>query len=380
MKKKGFTLIELLAVIIVLGVIALITTPIVMNSINDARRKSMENSALGIIRAIDVRRMRKDVAKRSIDYKINVGIDSTAIEYSGQLPDEGWAHIDEDGYITLYMKNENYCVYRDKSVAGNDDIVITDHPEDCNQKIGEIRDNTAYAEIRENTIIDGEESRPVVHKPSITVVPGATHKGIVYMDPTDLTVECTDSTSVSTTGTKTGCMKFYIYDDSGDTYKLILDHNITNAAYEASGTYKEYEQASIKSIVDTETTGWVGSPRIISGNEIASITNTSTFYGNYDSWFYLDGTGLYKQTQTSSSQGDSEYAWLFDYTAGCTSYGCNIADSSTYGYWTSSPVTDGSMRAWGMQFSGGFNTCDVGYGGAFGVRPVITLSKSEFSS
>ena len=25
--------------------------------------------------------------------------------------------------------------------------------------------------------------------------------------------------------TKTGCMKFYIYDDTGDTYKMILNHN-----------------------------------------------------------------------------------------------------------------------------------------------------------
>ena len=36
--KKGFTLIELLAVIVVLAIIALIATPIVMNTIKNAKK------------------------------------------------------------------------------------------------------------------------------------------------------------------------------------------------------------------------------------------------------------------------------------------------------------------------------------------------------
>ena len=38
-KKKGFTLIELLAVIVILGLIALIATPIILNIINKYRSK-----------------------------------------------------------------------------------------------------------------------------------------------------------------------------------------------------------------------------------------------------------------------------------------------------------------------------------------------------
>lgn len=49
--KKGFTLIELLAVIVILAIIALIATPIVMNLIGTARKKSAEDSAYGIIKA-----------------------------------------------------------------------------------------------------------------------------------------------------------------------------------------------------------------------------------------------------------------------------------------------------------------------------------------
>ena len=43
--KKGFTLIELLAVIVVLAIIALIATPIVMNTIKKSQKGVAERSA-----------------------------------------------------------------------------------------------------------------------------------------------------------------------------------------------------------------------------------------------------------------------------------------------------------------------------------------------
>ena len=48
MMKKGFTLIELLAVIVILAVIALITTPIIMNLVGNARKKAAEYTLNGI--------------------------------------------------------------------------------------------------------------------------------------------------------------------------------------------------------------------------------------------------------------------------------------------------------------------------------------------
>ena len=51
MNKKGFTLIELLAVIVVLAIIALIATPIVMNTIADAQEGANERSVEGYMKA-----------------------------------------------------------------------------------------------------------------------------------------------------------------------------------------------------------------------------------------------------------------------------------------------------------------------------------------
>ena len=66
----------------------------------------------------------------------------------------------------------------------------------------------------------------------ITIESGIKHEtqtylGIAYLDPTNLENKCTSANSVSATGTKTGCMKWYIYKDLGDSYKMILDHNTT---------------------------------------------------------------------------------------------------------------------------------------------------------
>ncbi len=51
--KKGFTLIELLAVIVVLAIIALIATPIVMNTIKKSQKGAAERSADNYIEAVE---------------------------------------------------------------------------------------------------------------------------------------------------------------------------------------------------------------------------------------------------------------------------------------------------------------------------------------
>ena len=51
--KKGFTLVELLAVIVILAIIALITTPIIMRVIKDARQKAALSSFRGYMDAVE---------------------------------------------------------------------------------------------------------------------------------------------------------------------------------------------------------------------------------------------------------------------------------------------------------------------------------------
>ena len=52
--KKGFTLIELLAVIVIISIVALITVPILLNVIDNAKIGTLRNSAYGIIESADL--------------------------------------------------------------------------------------------------------------------------------------------------------------------------------------------------------------------------------------------------------------------------------------------------------------------------------------
>ena len=52
--RKGFTLIELLAVIVILAIIALITTPTILNVMENSRRDAAKDKAYGTIQAVQL--------------------------------------------------------------------------------------------------------------------------------------------------------------------------------------------------------------------------------------------------------------------------------------------------------------------------------------
>ena len=53
MRKKGFTLIELLAVIVLLAIVMLVSSPIVLNIINNSKNKATLRSAEMYVKALE---------------------------------------------------------------------------------------------------------------------------------------------------------------------------------------------------------------------------------------------------------------------------------------------------------------------------------------
>ncbi|MFV0249455.1 MAG: Tfp pilus assembly protein FimT/FimU [Bacilli bacterium] len=53
-KQRGFTLIELLAVIVIIAVIALISTPMILGVIEKSKKGAIKDSAYGISKAADL--------------------------------------------------------------------------------------------------------------------------------------------------------------------------------------------------------------------------------------------------------------------------------------------------------------------------------------
>ena len=411
--KKGFTLIELLAVIVILAVIALIATPIIINIINDSQEQSIKSSANlyvdGLSKYIVSRNMLGEFNPSSCTISNgNISCDDTSIDYTvdGKIPISGSIDFN-NGVVSSYTLD-----FGDYTVTKN-----------------------------QNGISVAKSVPIVFNGTKVAATQNDTHKGIVYLDPTDLSTTCTAAiaaTNLNTepiptsTGIKSGCMKFYIYDDSGSTYKMILDHNTTTGVpflylddyITATGNTeatKDDVELSVGPITimrefNADTEGWVGNPRLITADEVAHIvgadtalgwsssktlqgmpylvTDINTQYAN----IYLDGSGnTYSgwETQVADSSNKSQYAWLYDNVQDCERYGCNIEEknsyysagtcdyggcSVTYGYWTS---TMGSPSgAFAITYDGMLSNYwveDMYYEYERGIRPVITLPKSIFN-
>lgn len=118
MKNKGFTLVELLAVIVVLGVIALISIPITTNLIEQSRQNSFRNSVSGMMKSIEIYYTKK--AGSEIFLNLTPGADKTLnydaylsdLDFTGSKPTAGYAYVAKDGTMGIIMYNVYYCGYK----------------------------------------------------------------------------------------------------------------------------------------------------------------------------------------------------------------------------------------------------------------------------
>ena len=362
--RKGFTLVELLAVLTILAIISLIAIPIAINIIDSSSEKVSERSRDNYIRAVNV-------AIGNYNTKATEEIiDATCdIQSNGDLK---CGNV----LVKLNIKNNpaisGTVIIKNYNVVGYVDLKISE------KTFTEISFGGTYVEPLSTD----------------------THKGIVYMDPTDISKKCTAQAAaknVNVYGTpttiKTGCMKFYIYDDTGSSYKMIVDHNTSgNIPWNSNNTNTVMLEAASRLLSDTK--GWIGNPRLITLDEIIEIV------GYYEStgitseedvmWFYLDGSGDsvdWQRPTGVNATNKSRYAWLYDYTRECIRNGCNYEDSYEYiydgsssqrihGYWTSTPKLGVTTEAWYVD--SGLLYEDVTDSVLNGIRPFITIPKSIF--
>jgi prepilin-type N-terminal cleavage/methylation domain len=132
MKKNGFTLIELLGVLIILAILALITIPLVTNSLQKAEKESFKNSIEGIIRT-----MKNNSDEYNYEEKIYLlenGVLTTTdgdgvkvkVKTNGGAEENGSFIIDEDGIIKGSANNGQWCAKKTKET---DQLQITDYLE-----------------------------------------------------------------------------------------------------------------------------------------------------------------------------------------------------------------------------------------------------------
>ena len=155
MKRKGFTLIELLAVIVVLAIIALIATPIVMNTIKKSKKGAAERSADSFVKQVETA--------------------VTTERLNGNIIEDGEYEITSDG---------NLC--KDKSASCSDDQKIKIEMSGTKPTSGKVKITNGVAQISTKlTVGDYDVKYNTESKKYEATEKGSTSSTVVYRFSTD---------------------------------------------------------------------------------------------------------------------------------------------------------------------------------------------------
>ena len=123
--RKGFTLIELLAVIVILAIIALITTPTILNVMENSRRDAAKDKAYGTIKAVQLAYTQAQVSYEvNMPYTVDFSsksdgskdgstekgftyVEGQEVQASGEMPTAGKITIGTNGQIYIATEDVN---------------------------------------------------------------------------------------------------------------------------------------------------------------------------------------------------------------------------------------------------------------------------------
>ena len=315
--------------------------------------------------------------------------------------------------IIAYVNNK-----RTGEIPGKNDGYIVDKIECTNDAVGTwnydewgiVITDLSNSNTRCSVYFKSENYGPTF----VSANSGDTHKGIVYLNPTNLYDYCNEeitNLNVNSNGTPTeikdGCMKWYVYDDSGTNYKMILAHNTTaRIRWNDSNKNVSYNQSNVKNEVELLSEpvsnggyGWKVTAEVLSAEKIVEITDGPSSWNKNDvnTWYRVGPKNQTNYEYLSCQQlvVQRSYHWLFDYMEKSVTYNAlyddnykynyynsnvSIENDYTRAYWTTTVVgTAGNgNNIWyfdrnGMLYYGTANNTRVG------IRPAIEVRKSLFN-
>ena len=344
MKKKGFTLIELLAVIVVLAIIALIATPIVMNAIEKSKKGAAERSADSYIGAVET-----TVATERLD---------------GNEVQNGTYEIDGEGNLTgKGLPNNKLVIDMKGNKPTSGTITIKD---------GQVT-NDSKMTIGDYDVKYNEDKKKYE----------ATKSGGTNPDTPSVKTLCTKKEGVDLNNLASGneftcelgdndAKTFYVLETNGDNVSLIMNANI-----DSNG--KAITPDNIPD--DKGLVAWSedGSNHKDDDESAQAITAKAYLSSSTTNWTKLNQSQIklptYEQVYKATGNKTSELlTWLYDNLNGTTNDVSGVG-----GYWTASPNNDDTIIAWVVVRSGSIGSDAVSIPINYGIRPVITISKSNLN-
>ena len=412
MKKKGFTLVELLAVIVILSLVLVIAVPSVNKYIKQSKEKAYDAQISTIIEAAQAyASANSGLLPRKEEFVVKITLGQ--LKSSGLIKEEVKNPNDDkyfDDALTIEIKKKgetyNYDIVEstittrdgEKSpiINLNGSPMVTYNLNATYTELGASAtdsDGNAISNIvidKSNLVMSAEGIYQVKYTATDTKgISSTVYRNVyvsnnkyangtaIYFNPNSNSV-CSKAEATSNTSKSNGCMKWYTFNDDGSsTVNLLLDHNTTATVAWASTGTNANGPVEVKKQLENDIASWNGAvkstDRLIEASEIAKITG----YPNWNNNRYYFHTN--SNTEYKGAAGTNRYAWLFDNTYNCTTYGCNVAASGTHGYWTNTAVSSVSATAFYVFCDGKMNNLNVSHAGNYGVRPVVTISKSIIS-
>ena len=171
---------------------------------------------------------------------------------------------------------------------------------------------------------------------------------------------------------------FYVLKTKSDSVSLIMDRNISEGTMTWNNAMKYIANNNLE-------TSWkyVASVDLPKAQDIADAADNSS-WKTVDSgstwWCFASHKQDMQSAPYCNTSGAQAYNWLYDYTRVCNGCSHSLSDTNgqPYGYWTRDAVNETSTaRAWNVSRYGYLDVNDASSASGHGVRPVITILKSN---